>query len=396
MAQGSMHPMKRVYLDSLSTTPLLPEAVSAMIPFLSEHFASASARHGYGQKVRRALDTAREQIAAWIGATNEDGIIFTSSGTEAVNLGIFGTANAPRRRGKQIVTSNSEHPAVFEPLRVLEEGGFEIRRVAVDGLGFIDPSRLAEAITDETILVCTHWASHDLGTIQAVQQLSDLTRELGVPLLLDATAANGWTSIDLRQTPVDLLALSPHRCYGPKGVGVLYKSSQARLSPIILGGSQEHGKRAGTENVPAIVAAGVVAEILQSKQSLWQENARYLQTELWNQMSVTEATHLNGPRPGPGRLPHHLNISAAGVEGEGLMLALDMRGFQVAAGTGCILKSSRISPALEAIGLRRDLALAAILIGLGMDSTLADATAFGKSFQEVVAKFRSIGSVENG
>ncbi|HMC28114.1 MAG TPA: aminotransferase class V-fold PLP-dependent enzyme, partial [Verrucomicrobiae bacterium] len=236
---------RRVYLDHATTTPLLPEARDAMFPFLGEEFASAGSMHSGGLRVRDAMAQARAQIAELINASSPEEILFTSSGTESTNLAIKGVAEANRKRGNHIVTSAIEHPAVLRSIEFLESQGFCGTRVEVDPVGRLDLAKVRAAITDKTILISAHHANYDLGTIQPVVELGNIASERGIPLFVDGSSSGGWLKIDVQAMNIGLLSLAPHRFYGPKGAGVLYRNRRVRLSPTIHGGIQEDGRRAG-------------------------------------------------------------------------------------------------------------------------------------------------------
>ena len=253
--------MPRVYLDHQSTTPVLPDVFAAMQPFFAGGFGSPSSLHELGLRARDALAEARAKVAAFIHAESPDDIIFTSGGTESANLAVLGTACANQRRGNHIVLSKIEHPSVDNSVGFLEQHGFTATRVKVDTEGFINPLDVRAAITGKTVLICLHHANHDIGTRQPIREIGAIAAEKGVSLFVDATSSGGWLPIDVEAMGIRLLSLSPHRFYGPKGVGVLYRNRRARLAGILHGGVQEGGFRPGTENVPAIVGAGVAAEI---------------------------------------------------------------------------------------------------------------------------------------
>src|SRR3989442_2000112 len=249
--------MRRVFLDHQATTPVLPEVFEAMKPFFSEACGSPSSLHQLGLRARDALARARAQVAALINAASPDEIVFTSGGTESANLAVKGTAYANQRRGDHIVISEIEHPSVVNSVEFLEKRGFNCTRVKVDPEGFVDPADVRAALTEKTILVCVHHVNHDIGTIEPIRQIGELAVEQGIPFFVDAVASGGWLPIDVQAMGVKLLSLSPHRFYGPKGVGVLYRNRRARLSSILHGGGQEGGVRAGTEKCPALLRAGV-------------------------------------------------------------------------------------------------------------------------------------------
>jgi cysteine desulfurase len=252
----------------------------------------------------------------------------------------------------------------------LETRGFQVTRVPVDRQGFVDPLAVRAALREETILICVHWAAPDLGTIQPVAELAAVAADRGIPLLVDATAAAGWIPIDLRALPIDLLAMAPHRFFGPKGLGVLYRNRRTRLGSLIHGGMQEGGLRAGTENVPAVVGAGVAADLAVRDLAMRRAGAAEAQRRLWEGLSRQVApVRLNGPPLGSRRLPHQLNLSIEFVEGEGLALALDLQGVAIHSGPACLSRSIRIPPALTAIGLSPALARSSVTLSPGPDHT---------------------------
>ncbi len=381
--------MRQVYLDHLSSTPLLPEAFEAMKPFFTEAFGSASSLHQHGLRVRDALARARSQTAALINAESADEVFFTSCGTEAANLAVKGVAYANRRRGQHIVWSEVEHPAVMNSVEFLEKEGFTHTRVPVDGIGRVQVDKLAEAITDKTTLVCVQLANHDIGTLQPVSELGRITGEKGIPFFVDANSSAGWHPIDVQQLGASLLSLSPHRFYGPKGVGVLYRNRRARLVSILHGGVQENGRRAGTENVPAIVGAGVAAEIALRDMAGRIDHVGGLQRRLWDGLKTRiPYIRLNGPEPGPLRICNNINISTEFIEGEGQLLMLDFHGIAVASGSSCVSKSLKISHVLAAIGLDHALAQGNLILTLGKDNSAEDIDYVVETFATIVENLR--------
>lgn len=383
--------MRQVYLDHLSTTPLLPEAFEAMKPYFLEAFGNPSSLHQHGLRVRDALAQARSQIAGLLHAESPEEIFFTSSGTESVNLAVKGVAYANKRRGKHIVWSEVEHPAVMNSVEFLEKEGFTHSRIPVDPTGRILVDRVREAVTDQTTLICVQLANHDIGTLQPVAEVGALAAELGIPLLVDANSAAGWTPLDVQALGASLVSLSPHRFYGPKGVGVLYRNRRARLVSIIHGGVQEGGRRAGTENVPAIVGAGVAAEIAARDLDARISHVRTLQQRLWNGLKTRiPYIKLNGPEPGPARICNNLNLSTEFIEGEGQLLLLDMHGIAVASGSSCVSKSLKISHVLAAIGLDHALAQGNLIMTLGRDNTAEEMDYVVDEFARIVEKLRGM------
>jgi len=383
--------MRQVYLDHLSATPLLPEAFEAMKPYFTEAFGNASSLHQHGLRVRDAMARARTQMAALVNAESADDIFFTSSGTESVNLAVKGVAYANRRRGQHIVWSEVEHPAVMNSVEFLEKEGFTHTRVPVDRHGRVLVDKLREAVTDKTILICVQLANHDIGTIQPVAEVGKIAAEKGIPFFVDANTSGGWLPIDVQKIGATLLSLSPHRFYGPKGVGVLYRNRRARLVSIIHGGVQENGRRAGTENVPAIVGAGVAAEVALREMPARIEHVSRLQARLWNGLRENiPYIVLNGPEPGPDRICNNINISTEFIEGEGQLLLLDFNGIAVASGSSCVSKSLKISHVLAAIGLDHALAQGNLIMTLGKDNTDEDIDYVIATFQKVVNNLRGM------
>lgn len=381
--------MPKIYLDYQSATPVRPEAIEAMRPYLDERFGNAASLHGYGLQARDALKRAREQMAAFINAPSPDDILFTSDGTEAMNLAIKGVAWANESRGNHIVASAIEHPGILRSIDFLEAHGFECTRAGVNEDGQISPDAIRDAITDRTTLIVTHVANHDVGTIQPVAEIGVLARERGIPFYLDCEAAAGWHSIDLQQVGASLLSFSPHRFYGPKGVGVLYRSGRVPLAPLIHGGEQESELRAGLENIAAIVGAGVATELTGDLASGLGE----LQSDLWQKIEASiPDLQLNGPAPDSGRsrITNSLNISFAGTEGEGIALAADLRGLVIASGPACHGRALKTSPTLKAIGRDDEMARANVMLSLGKETTPAETAAAAATLAKVVERLRSL------
>jgi cysteine desulfurase len=318
-------------------------------------------------------------------------MIFTGSGTEALNLAIKGSAWAGYGKGRHIVLTGVEHPAVDRSVAFLERQGFEATRVGVDEQGFLDPAELEAAIRPETFLVCVHHAQADLGSVQDLASICRVVEPSGALLLVDATASGGWVPVDVSELPIDLLALSPHRFGGPKGVGVLYRHRRARLESLVHGGNQEYGLRGGTENVLGIVGAGRAAEVALRDWEVWVKHVRGLRHSLWGRLTEEiPLLRLNGPALGERRLPHHLNVSVEFVEGEGLVLALDFQGVSIHSGPACMTGSNKIAPALKAAGLSSGLAKGSVMMSTGIETTLGDVEEAVGRIAKVVLKLRGM------
>jgi cysteine desulfurase len=383
--------MHRVYLDHLAGTPVLSEVFEAMRPYYSETFGNPSSLHQHGLLARDAVNKARAQIADLLNAEPEDEILFTSCGTEAANLAVKGVAYANQRRGNHIVVSAIEHPSILGSAEFLEKQGFVATRVPVDTDGFISPEAVRAAITERTILVAVHCANHDIGTIQPCAEIGRITAEKGIAYYVDANTSGGWLPMDVRAVGANLVSLSPHRFYGPKGVGVLYRNRRARLVSILHGGDQENGRRSGTENVAAIVGAGMAAEIARRELPARMEHTRRLQHLLLDGIrSAVPYVKLSGPEPGPQRISTSLSINTEFVEGEGQLLLLDIHGIAVASGSSCVSKALKISHVLQAIGLDPALAQGNLIFSLGKDNTETEIQHVVATFGKVVSRLREM------
>jgi cysteine desulfurase len=383
--------MRQVYFDHQASTPLLPEAFEAMRPYFTEHFGNASSLHQHGLRVRDALKKARQQMAALINADSEEEIFFTSDGTESANLAIKGVAYANERKGRHLVVSATEHPSIINSIEFLEKQGWTCTRVPVDSEGILRVDELQKAITPQTVLVAVHHVNHDIGAIQPVREVGRICAEKGVPLYVDCEASAGWLPIDVKAFGAALVSFSPHRFYGPKGVGVLYRNKRARIVSVMHGGVQEGGRRAGTENVPAIVGGGVAAEVALTRLGDRMAHAARLQKRLWDGLKTQiQFIKLNGPEPGPKRIATNLNLSTEFIEGEGQLLLCDLNGIAVASGSSCVSKSLKISHVLGAIGLDHALAQGNIIMTLGEANTEEDVDYVVATFAKIVTKLRGM------
>jgi cysteine desulfurase len=384
--------MQRVCFDHLSGTPVERPVFEAMLPWFSERFGGTGAVHAGGVEARAAIDEAREKVARLINAASPEEIIFTSSGTEAINLAIKGCAFADRKRGKDIVFSAIDHPAVTQSIEYLQTEGFGGVCVGVDREGIVAPSEVASLKGDGIILVCAHAGNHDIGTIQDLRGIGEAADKLGAAFFVDATYTAGWMAIDVQAVNASYVAIAPHRFGGPKGVGILYKQRRARLTPMIHGGAQELGWRAGTENIAGIVGAGVACELAMNEMAERVRHVANLQMQMWNGISKGVCdVRLNGPAPGPRRLPNSLNFSVAGVEGEGLALSLDMKGFAITSGQACATKANKVPATLGAIGVPENYAAGTVITSFAKTNTTEEVERFVKLLPGVVKNLREIG-----
>lgn len=329
-------------------------------------------------------------MAAFLGASPGE-IFFTSGGTEAINLAIKGFYEANRDRGSRIVSTPVESAAVLRSLDWLQGQGAEIIWLPVDREGHPDLSALTELLTSGTILTCIQWANGEIGTIQPIPQIAQICEEAGVALFCDATASAGWVPINLRQTPIPLLAIHFRGCGGPVGVGALYKREGIAVRPQIHGGPQEKGLRAGTENLPGIVGAGKAAELAAETLAASAPRLRLLSQKLWSEIcSEIPDLQWHGSPIGEGRLPHHLSWSAEGAEGEAQVLACDLKGLAIAAGPSCIAKSLRGSQVLRSLGLSQRLAMTAVQVTMRKEISEADLEYFCRVYTKVVDRLRSM------
>jgi len=355
-----------IYLDYNATTPVDPAVVDAMEPYLRDHFGNPSSDHAYGYRTRSAVQTAREQLAALLGAAPEE-VIFTGSGSEANNLAIKGVAYALRERGKHIITSAVEHPAIAEPLRFLEQQGYRVTTLPVDTDGRIDPAQVAAAITAQTILVTIMHANNEVGTIQPIRAIADVAHARGVLVHTDAAQTVGKIPIESLALGVDLMTIAGHKYYGPKGIGALIVRRGVALEPLIHGAGHEGGRRAGTENVPYVVGLGCAAALAQERIPIYQERVRALRDRLHQRILERIPSAILNGHP-IERLPNTLNLSFPGVNAGDLLAAIRD---QVACSTGSACHAGQAEPSSVLLAMGRDagLAAAALRLSLGWGTT---------------------------
>ncbi len=386
-----------IYMDHSATTPVRPEVLNAMLPYFTSDFGNPSSIYTIGQEARKAVDDARERIARTLGARMSE-IVFTSGGTESDNAALKGVAFALRALGKHIITTTIEHHAVLHTCYQLEQFGFDITYLPVDEHGLVSPQNVVDAITDETIMVSVMMANNEIGTIQPIAEITRLVkaeanrRNRTVIMHTDAVQAAGFLDINVRSLGVDLLSLSAHKIYGPKGVGLLYVKRGTPFEEQNAGGGQERQRRSGTENVPGIVGFGEALHLAVSEREEASGHCLLLREKLMRGIFDTiEGVRLNGHPE--HRLPNNVNISIEGVEGEPVLLGLDFAGVCASSGSACSSASLEPSHVLLAIGLTAEMAQSSLRITLGRDNTEEDVDYLLSILPDMVSKLRSMPSL---
>ncbi len=388
---------KRYYFDHAATTPLDPEVFQAMEPFFQDKFGNPSSIYQEGQEAERALTEAREKVQQMINAADSREIIFTSSGTEADNLAVKGAAMAREDRGKHIITSKTEHHAVLHTCEFLEKHlDFEVTYLPVDEEGLIDLQQLEEAIRPDTILITIMTANNEIGAIQPISRIAEIAGEHEIYFHTDAVQAAGQLEIDVQQSGVDLLSLSAHKINGPKGVGALYVKKGTRLLPQMQGGAQERKRRASTENVPGIVGFGKAAELAvkrlpEKRQKLIKFRDRIIDTVL---EEISEV-RLNGPR-GDQRLPNNVSFCFRYIEGESILLNLDMLGIAASSGSACTSGSLDPSHVMLSLGLSHEIAHGSLRISMGYNTTEEEVDYLLEHLPSVIQKLRDMSPLYEG
>ncbi|MDD4657992.1 MAG: cysteine desulfurase NifS [Eubacteriales bacterium] len=385
--------MRSIYLDHAATTPMRQEAYEAMIPYLTEKFGNPSSIHAFGRAARKDVDGARERVAKALNAAPQE-IFFTSGGTEADNMAILGTAAQLRDKGKHIITSAVEHHAVLHTCEALATQGYRLTMLPVDKYGMVSPSQLAKAITDETILVSIMHANNEVGTIQPIRELAAIAHERGALFHTDAVQSLGNIPVDVADLQVDLLSASAHKLYGPKGVGLLYVRKGTKLGNIAYGGAQERNLRPGTENVAGIMGFARALELAAAEQPETYEHLAALRDKLIKGLTSLPAVSLNGhPQQ---RLPGNVNVSIERVEGESLILSLDMAGIAVSSGSACTSGSLEPSHVLMAMGLSHQKAHGSLRFTLGKSTSAADIDYVLEVIPGIIQRLRQMSPVQAG
>jgi cysteine desulfurase len=380
--------MRRVYFDHIASTPVHPSVMEAIIPYLNEFYGNPQSLHSFGQETSNAIESAREKVAQLIEAETEE-IFFSSSGTESNNFAIKGMALAQKTKGKNIVVSAVEHQSVLHSLKNLEKSGFSVTEVPVDQFGLVDPDDVRKAITPETILVSVMLANGEVGTIEPVAAVAKICQERGVKCHTDAVDAVGNIPVSVKSLGVDALSLAGNQFYGPTGSAALFLKKGTRCLPQIDGGIQESGKRAGSENIAGIVGLGAAAEIARKELGAWADKIRVLRDTIIERMEK-EMEHVILTGHPTNRLPHHASFCVKFIEGEAMLLNLDMKGIAAASGSACTSRALKASHVLLAMGLDHATAQGSLVFSLVEKNTPADVDYLFEVFPEIIARLRQM------
>ncbi|HEY7348028.1 MAG TPA: cysteine desulfurase NifS [Ktedonobacterales bacterium] len=375
------------YLDHAATTPTDPRVVEAMLPYFSQAYGNASSIYALGRAAQKALDEAREQIAAILDCRPTE-LIFTGCGSESDNLAVKGAAQANQKKGNHIITSAIEHHAILHTCQYLEKFGYEVTYLPVDRYGRVAPAAVERAITDKTILVSIMYANNEVGTIQPISEIGQICRARRIPFHTDAVQAGGALDLNVNRLSVDMLSLSAHKFYGPKGVGILYIRQGTRILPQLQGGSQERNRRAGTENVPGIVGAGEALRLAYAELETTNTRLRAQRDQLIARLLTIPGTHLTGHPT--ERLPNNASFCFERIEGESVLLSLDMLGIAASSGSACTSASLDPSHVLLAMGIPTELAHGSLRLTLGKENTQDDVDAIAQALPGIIEKLRAL------
>ena len=381
--------MRRVYMDHTAGMPVDERVLEVMMPYFTQNYGNPSSIHSFGNEARRAIDESRSKVAELIGAEKKEEIVFTSGGTESNNLTIKGVAYRNKDKGNHIITSSIEHMSVINTCKHLSKQGFEVTYLPVDKHGTVDIEALKKEITEKTVLVSIMYANGEIGTIEPIKEIGEIAHSKGAFFHVDAVAAAGQIPINVQDENIDLLSLSSNDMYGPRGVGALYIKAGTRVLPIIQGGGQERGLRSGTENLPGIVGMGKATEIAKTEMKPAAERLPKLRDRFIKGIldSIPES-YLNGHPT--KRLPNNVNIRFSYIEGESLILSLDMEGVACSSGSACTSKTLEPSHALLAIGLAHEEAHGSLLFTLGKQNTEEDVKYVLGLLPKIVKRLRAI------
>ena len=392
--------MRKRYFDHVATNPLDVRVFDAMMPYFREEFGNPLSIYDLGAKAKEAIENARAHVASLINSKSSE-IIFTSSGAEANNFALRGIALARQNEGKHVIVSKMEHHSILNSARFLEKMGFVVTFLPVDKYGMVAPDTVKKAITKETTLISIIHASSEVGTIEPIKEIGRIAKEKGIIFHTDAVAAAGNIPVDVKELGVDLLSMAAHQFYGPKGAGALYVREGLRIVPLIYGGIQENGRRAGTENVPAIVGMGRAAELAKDEMADRIEQAKKLRDKLIKGVSGIENIYLTGRPVGndsqrENRLPAHASFTVEFIEGEAMLLLLAAKGIYAASGSACSSKALKASPVLLSMGVSSNLAQGSIVFTLGAGNTEEDVDYLLTEFPQVIKRLREMSPYAKG
>ncbi|HTZ17843.1 MAG TPA: cysteine desulfurase family protein [Dissulfurispiraceae bacterium] len=385
--------MRTCYFDHAATNPLHPAVLETMMPYLKEEFGNALSVYDLGGKAREAIENARQEVASLINA-KPSGIIFTSGGVEANNTALRGIALANQAKGKHIIVSKAEHHSILNSARFLEKSGFAVTYLPVDKYGLVDPGAVESAVSKETILISVTHASREIGTIEPLKEIAAIAKKNRIIFHTDAVSTTGNIPVDVNELGADLLSMTAHQFYGPKGVGALYVREGTRLVPLLYGGIQEGGRRAGTENVAAIAGMGKAAELARVEMAARMDHSVKLRNRLIEGVLKIPRVYLTGHPE--NRLPHHASFVVEYIEGEAMLLMLSMKGVYAASGSACSSKALKSSPVLMSLGIPSALAQGSIVFTLGRGNSDEDVDYFLGEFPAIIQRLREMSPFAKG
>jgi len=385
--------MKKIYLDYGSSKPIDPRVLEFARRYLEHNYGNPSSLHSVGLEAKRALEEARAKIAELINGENEKTIIFTGSATEANNLAIKGATLRNIGKGKEVAASAIEHMSVLNPMKELQKNGFTLNLIPVDSAGIVNLEKLDEILTKNTMVTSIMYTNSEIGTIEPIKEISKIVHDKGLYLHVDATAAVGYIPVDVQADGIDLLTLSSNDLYGPQGAGALYVKPGIRLQPVLLGGGQERGFRSGTENIFAIAGMGEAARIAKNEMAQENERLRGIRDKLIEEILTVEGSYLTGHPT--HRLPNHASFRFNHIEGESILLNMDMYNIQVSTGSACSSKTLEPSHVLLAIGLKHEEAHGSMVLTLGRLNKMEEIPTIVKAVMETVERLRKLSPLSN-
>ncbi len=384
--------MRTVYLDNAATTPVDRKVLDAMLPYFSEKYGNPNSMHQKGLEAREAVDNARQKVAELLGADEKE-IFFTSGGTESDNLALMGVAKAYKEKGNHIITTNTEHHAVLDTCKYLEDAeGFKVTYVEVQENGIVNPEDIEKAVTKDTILISVMYANNEIGTIQPIKEIAEIAEKHNVLFHTDACQAAGYLNVNVEDLGIDLMTLNGSKIYGPKGIGMLYAKKGVIVKPLIHGGGQERGVRSGTENVPGIVGFAKALEIAQKERERESKKVAKLRDKLLEGIKK-KIPHISINGDMEKKLPNNLNVSFLGVEGEAMLLHLDKEGICASTGSACSSHSLEPSHVIKALGLSDEASHGSLRFSLGKHTTEEDIEKVLKELPKIVESLRKISPI---